>query len=427
MSLLPREVEVVIYHDPCIDGMASASIIYEYKIHNCPEITVDNNHPLIMYPTSYNKPIPNDELIKGKNVLICDFSYSKEVVLHMIEICNKLLIIDHHKTAQKDLENIPNINKIFDMNHSGASLIWMWIYPTRPIPSFIQYVEDNDIWLKEQEYSDEFIAWFEMEEKSLENYSKFYDDEYFMECLRFNGVGSLTKDNYYISQALSKVSFKFQQITISKNNTKCFMIAYINTSVLTSRIGNEIIKKYPNIDFVALYVTTYNSTYFSLRSTDKNYDCSEIAKIFNGGGHRNASGLTLPYITNVLPGLQYDSNIYNKLQHMIRHNIYSIENDIDIFEVYTDNNKNIIGEYLINLKYYDRELIKPQHIILWHYDGIGDKSYYKITFAKDILSNIFLTIKNQYGLDDNNELVVDGFYPPINLNKLLNNSNTVKI
>ena len=46
-------------------------------------------------------------------------------------------------------------------------------------------------------------------------------------------------------------------------------------------------------DFVILWSYNHNEEQYSysLRSKDDKIDVGEIAKIFNGGGHRNASGL----------------------------------------------------------------------------------------------------------------------------------------
>ncbi len=41
----------------------------------------------------------------------------------MIKKANKLIILDHHKTAQEDLETLSEENKIFCMNHSDRKSI----------------------------------------------------------------------------------------------------------------------------------------------------------------------------------------------------------------------------------------------------------------------------------------------------------------
>jgi len=45
--------------------------------------------------------------------------------------------------------------------------------------------------------------------------------------------------------------------------------------------------------FAACYWDTPDGRVFSLRSSDDGLDVSEIAKLFGGGGHRNAAGFKL--------------------------------------------------------------------------------------------------------------------------------------
>ena len=78
----------------------------------------------------------------------------------MIEDANSLLIIDHHITAQNDLIEIPNENKIFDMNHSGAYLTWKYMFSDDNIPMLIRYIEDRDLWKHEVPDSKYFFARF---------------------------------------------------------------------------------------------------------------------------------------------------------------------------------------------------------------------------------------------------------------------------
>jgi len=46
----------------------------------------------------------------------------KDNLQKLQSVVKKLLILDHHKTAQDDLKDLPNENKIFRMDHSGAYL-----------------------------------------------------------------------------------------------------------------------------------------------------------------------------------------------------------------------------------------------------------------------------------------------------------------
>ena len=63
---------------------------------------------------------------------------------------------------------------------------------------------------------------------------------------------------------------------------------------LTSDAGHKLAAGKP---FAACYWDTPKGRVFSLRSTDEGMDVSEIAKLYGGGGHRNAAGFTVSFET----------------------------------------------------------------------------------------------------------------------------------
>jgi uncharacterized protein len=63
-------------------------------------------------------------------------------------------------------------------------------------------------------------------------------------------------------------------------------------SVFTSDAGHELAQ---GEAFGGCYWDTPRGRVFSLRSTDSGIDVSEIAKLYGGGGHRNASGFRVSY------------------------------------------------------------------------------------------------------------------------------------
>jgi uncharacterized protein len=113
-DLQPHEVDVVIYHDPCSDGTGSAYVAYKYFTTNFPD------KKITYYPMSIGSQPPTG--LEGKNVLVCDYSYRKDILVNLLTKVNKLLIIDHHISAEKDLQDIDDKYKIFHMGHSGAML-----------------------------------------------------------------------------------------------------------------------------------------------------------------------------------------------------------------------------------------------------------------------------------------------------------------
>jgi hypothetical protein len=77
--------------------------------------------------------------VKGKSVVIVDFSYPLNDILKVVQDCHGIVILDHHKTAAKALASLPKIDGAvahdyapgeigawFDMERSGVGLTWMF-------------------------------------------------------------------------------------------------------------------------------------------------------------------------------------------------------------------------------------------------------------------------------------------------------------
>lgn len=402
-ELKPDEIDYVIYHYPCSDGMASAYAAWRYH-------QLTNPEKEIKYLGAHiGAEPPND--IDGKNLLICDYSYKKDALLRVINRCNKTLIIDHHKTAQENLKDIDDKYKIFDMEHSGCVLTWMYFFPNIEPPLFLRYVEDTDIWKKTMPKTQEFSAWFHNLPFNFEMYDKCRDEKYVMEKIDNIGKTILETNEKYVIQSIDKGVVKFVRI-----KGKYYQMVSVNSPLLVSDIGNKLCEKFPYADFAAVYyINDYqDATKFSLRSTNTQCDVSEIADSFGGGGHRNASGCEIPFITNTLEG-NVIGNIYNECKNIeiidciVEDEIYHLA----IFEqIY---NKLKIGRYLLQKRYGEtqtcQEFYKLKNgslpdkcdvAIIWHYNTKQDKTEFQFVFEsgeeKEILDKKIILMKH-FGLE----------------------------
>ena len=60
-----------------------------------------------------------------------------------------VIIIDHHKSAYKNIESLIDNKRLivyFDNNHSGATLAWNYFLKEKSIPKIFQHIEDIDLW-----------------------------------------------------------------------------------------------------------------------------------------------------------------------------------------------------------------------------------------------------------------------------------------
>jgi oligoribonuclease NrnB/cAMP/cGMP phosphodiesterase (DHH superfamily) len=216
----------------------------------------------------------------------------------------QILCLDHHKTALKELEGIPEENKVFDMNHSGAYITWTYFFGFVDIPRFIMYIEDNDIWLKEMPYTKEFTSYMSTLPMEFKNYEKLLDSKYLDNIVIPTGKGMVIQNDSYCDILKEKCVPRFMLV-----NESYYFVATLSSDILKSEMGHLELTYLPYVNFSAIFSNNYFSskTSFSLRSDDNRTDVSEIAKKFLGGGHRNASGIGVNYITDTIPGTVIDS------------------------------------------------------------------------------------------------------------------------
>jgi uncharacterized protein len=265
--LEPSSVDCVLYHANCTDGFGSAFSAWKL-LGNRAEY----------YPCSHGDKPPN---VKGKNVVILDFSFSNKVTKRLIKEANNLLVIDHHKSAMVELHDISNT--IFDMSKSGATMSWEFFHPGKEPPKFIQYITDRDLWKWELPYSKEFSAAFDMVPFEFEEFEKFEDDSVFDDAVK-RGSFILAYSKTVVKKVCEKaVSRKYKDMDV----------LVVNSSHWMSEIGAKLS---PDCDFALIWYYDHNDqhTRVSLRSFHDHIDVSEISKAFKGGGHRKAAGFILP-------------------------------------------------------------------------------------------------------------------------------------
>ena len=264
--LEPSSVDCVIYHANCTDGFGSAFSAWKLlgnraEYHAC---------------THGTKP-PN---VKGKNVVILDFSFDNKTTKKLIKDANNLLVIDHHKSAMVELHDISNT--IFDMSKSGATMSWEFFHPGKEPPKFIQYITDRDLWKWELPYSKEFSAAFDMVPFEFEEFEKFEDDSVFDDAVK--------RGSFILAYSKTVVKKVCEKATSKKY--KDMDVLVVNSSHWMSEIGAKLS---PDCDFALIWYYDHDDqhTRVSLRSFHDHIDVSEIAKDFKGGGHRKAAGFTL--------------------------------------------------------------------------------------------------------------------------------------
>lgn len=245
-------------------------------------------------PINYNYKVPFERIEKDEEVFIVDFSFSLEDFKKLLEITSAVVWIDHHYTAIekcKDLETrLPGIR---NSGVAGCLLTWNYLFfkeTDRRVPKIIEYLADYDtatdrerftckseimlvqkamgafdthpcsdvweLWLdRNLEYMNDILhigkLICEMKAKSAEEYLEEFAYERTwagMKCLVCNkGMGG---------------SSLFQSVEPGKYD---IFMCYVDTGI------NFIVSMY-----------------------SKTVDVGAIAKLYGGGGHKGAAGMTVP-------------------------------------------------------------------------------------------------------------------------------------
>lgn len=266
---------LILYHKNCSDGMAAAFILWR---------AMRGQGEFI--PVQYNDKAPLPD-VSGRDVYIVDFSFSREVLLEMKSKAASLVVLDHHKTAEAELAGLDFAH--FDMNESGATMTWRYMYNDRPIPLFFQYIKDRDLWLKQLPDSDAFAMGLRLYPMTFEAWDGLvwrYDSVLRVDALIDEGKIILR----YNQQSLDKISQAEAKGEIEMIDFEGYRVPCLNQSHLISEVGDALGAKYP---FVVMYFDTADKRVFSLRSRGE-VDVANIAKRYGGGGHAAAAGFTMP-------------------------------------------------------------------------------------------------------------------------------------
>lgn len=298
--------DIVMYHGSCPDGICAAWVFHQKNT-----TFIIPKTDTIYIPCYHNNQSVDFELIKNKKVVIADFSFSREIIEKMTELCSYLLILDHHVSAERILGDLPNTEKrkiIFDMERSGAQLAWDYNYSfvnqencqNYYRPWFINYVADRDLWKHELIHSKEI--------NEALNFYGYFDESDLHKFIRLNALGNFTKSEIskYASTGGTLLEYKRKQIeqltkkailaTFKVPEDNEYTVLMVDCPYhLRSDAGNAL-SETGDCDFAVLwsYIFEKDEWSISLRGSSKsNLDLSKIAEKFGGGGHAKAAGFAI--------------------------------------------------------------------------------------------------------------------------------------
>lgn len=266
MSQVGSKQPLCIYHKNCLDGLAAAWVVWKHF-----------KGDVELLSAAYGDPLPEMEHLRGRNVYVVDFSYSREQVIQMQKHCT-LVILDHHKTAAEELVGLVEV----DQSRSGAMLAWDYFNPGVTAPRGLQFVQDRDLWQWKLPGSKQWTTAAFSYPHDVEELDKLLNRK--IGDVVLEGESLLRKHD----QDVKKIARSARPILIDGVE-----VPVVNANGLfASDLGNVLSE---NAEFAVTYVDGVDERMYSLRSRNGRADVSEVAKRFDGGGHRNAAGFRIKF------------------------------------------------------------------------------------------------------------------------------------
>lgn len=292
--------DICIYHGNCDDGFGAAWAIWRRWPH-CEFVS-----------GFYGKPLPD---VTGKHVLFVDFSAKRPQIDAMSQVAKSIVIIDHHKTAEADLEPFavtlcgqakfsphdichmfrdmeelgrPPILAWFDMSQSGAVMAWDFAHGIEhndAPPTMLALIQDRDLWrFAFGDRTREFSA-------ALRTYP-----------MDFPTWDAIAEDTDKLVQE-GKIILRSHRANIKKLMAETYFdevggyrVPVVNAPYhYASDTAHELLSEYQDAPFAACWFRRSDGfIQWSLRSEDHRVDVSAVAVKRGGGGNRNAAGFQEP-------------------------------------------------------------------------------------------------------------------------------------
>ncbi len=270
----------IIYHSRDLDGYTSGAIL-KMKFPEAELIGYD-----------YGQPIP--WIDKGEDIILVDVSFPMVDLFDMAANSKSMVWIDHHASAIKDYEAcdiVPVRLEVVLMDGIAAcELAWNWAFPDRELPVAVRLLGQYDTWRNQnKEFWDRFVLPFQYGMRTICNSPETFP----MDIMKYIEVFEL---NEIIN--IGNIILVYQSEQDAKSCENAFEFDWKGYRIIAKNGGSFNSNAFKAVynpekhDIMMPFKFTGKYWVFSLY-TEKDIDCSALAKSMGGGGHKKAAGFQI--------------------------------------------------------------------------------------------------------------------------------------
>lgn len=261
---------MICYHHNDLDGRCAAAIVLK-KHPRCyaREICYKDN------------PVFADEIQRNDDVFIVDFSFKPDKMRELLDLlpADKIIWVDHHKTAKDYNYNLRGLRDFTTPGKSGCELTWKFLYPNEPMPEAVRLLGDYDCWRFDTE---EQTKLFQLGMRSVTNAP---DAPIWEFLLKDSGVDNIINDGIVATRYRDGFCGDYRKSfgwAVNFEGLECYALNLYMVGSLG--FGDKI------DEYSVCLACVYQAGKWTVSLYSKTVDVSVIAQKYGGGGHKGAAG-----------------------------------------------------------------------------------------------------------------------------------------
>lgn len=268
-----KPAKCVLYHAGCLDGFASAWAAWT-------ELGDDAHYQAVRH----REPLPR--LPNNATVYILDFCYPMEQLVAAAKHVAQIVVLDHHISALEEYQRYRTQNTLpdnllmyFDLDRSGCMIAWSYFHSGQSAPKILEYIEDRDLWRHRWEETSAITHALYL--RCPMPFEKFSDLP--LAALKAEGEVLIKQHRQQVQHLLhSRHAVVLNGVT---------GLAVNAPSLFSSELGQALAKLSGTFGLTYHYHGKRRQWECQLRSVG-DFDVSELASFFGGGGHLRAAGFS---------------------------------------------------------------------------------------------------------------------------------------